>query len=303
MSPLVSVIITTYNRGAAIRQTIDSVLAQTLKDFQIIVVDDGSTDDTPEVLRGYGDKIQVIRQPNAWTGAARNRGIDAARGKYIAPLDHDDVWLSDKLQVQTDYYEKHPELAIVTAKFAYLGSAALTMDDFSRAVDANGIIRDPLALLASGSTFLSTSSAMMFNRERLGAIRYGETRCAIEDVSLYLQLLAHGGVGLCSPEILVHYHRHDANISADAEYWYNGMLWLWQCQTAGLFGMNSPAADRLVDAYLAHLGRIAVRKQYRAGQRGRACQLYFQDWPRQVRNGKWRYLALFPIMATLGPHI
>jgi len=293
-TPLVSVVITTYNRGPAIRPTIDSVLAQTLQDFQIIVVDDGSTDDTPDVLRSYGDKIQVIRQPNAWTGAARNRGLDAARGKYIAPLDHDDVWLPRKLEIQSAYYENHPDLAIVLAKFVYLGSTTLMNDDFSHAADADGVISDPLALLASGSNLLSTSSAMMFNREKLGAIRYGEKRHAIEDVSLYLQLLARGGVGLCSPEVLVHYHRHDSNISADAEYWYDGMRWLWRCQAAGIFHMPTSADDRLVDVYLAHLGRIAIRKQYQAGKRIPACKLYFRDFPRQARNGKWRFLTLFP---------
>lgn len=97
---LVSVVIPTYNRAKFVTKAIDSVLAQTYKDYEIIVIDDGSTDNTQEVLEPYMDKISYIYQGNAGVSAARNTGIRTASGKWIAFLDSDDIWLPDKLASQ-----------------------------------------------------------------------------------------------------------------------------------------------------------------------------------------------------------
>lgn len=98
--PLVSTIIPTYNRADTICAAIESVLRQTYARIELIVVDDGSSDHTPQILANYGDKIQVIRQPNAGPSAARNRGIDAANGEIVAFLDSDDTWLPTKVEQQ-----------------------------------------------------------------------------------------------------------------------------------------------------------------------------------------------------------
>jgi glycosyltransferase involved in cell wall biosynthesis len=106
MPPNVSVIIPVYNRAGTIQRTINSVVAQTYQDLEIIVVDDGSTDQTSEVVEQVGDmRIRVIRHAiNKGAAEARNTGMKAAAGKYIAWLDSDDEWLCDKLQVQLDAF-------------------------------------------------------------------------------------------------------------------------------------------------------------------------------------------------------
>ena len=111
--PRVSVIIPTHNRAHLVCETIDSVLAQTDRDFEVIVVDDGSADDTPAVLAAYGDRIRIIRQPNQGLSSARNAGIGAATGEFVAFLDSDDLWVPTKLEQQMARLDADPGLAWV----------------------------------------------------------------------------------------------------------------------------------------------------------------------------------------------
>jgi glycosyltransferase involved in cell wall biosynthesis len=109
--PTVSVIIPTYNRAHCIADAIDSVLAQSYHDFELIVVDDGSTDNTCEVVTFYNDRLKYIKQLNNGVSAARNNGINAAQGEWIAFLDSDDTWEPDKLKLQVDDIRLHPKAA------------------------------------------------------------------------------------------------------------------------------------------------------------------------------------------------
>src|SRR3954470_1810603 len=111
----VSVIIPTYNYARYLPQAIDSALGQTHAPLEVIVVDDGSTDDTPRVLEAYASRIRVIRQANQGAGAARNAGIAAARGEYVAFLDSDDLWRRDKLELQLARFREEPDLGLVHA--------------------------------------------------------------------------------------------------------------------------------------------------------------------------------------------
>lgn len=110
----VSVIIPTYNRGHLIGRAIDSVLGQTYRDFEIIVIDDGSTDNTKDLLLDrYANKIRYISQQNRGVSAARNRGIREACGEFIAFLDSDDAWLSFKLAEQVEILDNNPDVSLV----------------------------------------------------------------------------------------------------------------------------------------------------------------------------------------------
>jgi glycosyltransferase involved in cell wall biosynthesis len=110
--PIVTAVIPTFNMGVYVADAIRSVLGQTLRDVEIIVVDDGSTDDTPDVVATFGTQVQYLFQPNTGQGAARNRAIRAAKGKYVAFLDADDVWLADKLRRQVELLERMPNVAL-----------------------------------------------------------------------------------------------------------------------------------------------------------------------------------------------
>ncbi|MBZ0220450.1 MAG: GNAT family N-acetyltransferase [Candidatus Methylomirabilis sp.] len=116
----VSIIIPTYNRARLVCHAIDSILAQDYKDYEIIVVDDGSTDSTPQVLRKYSGAIKYLRQENRGFGAARNRGLDEAKGEYLAFLDSDDLWTAEKLSIQVEIMDRLSEAAFVFSDFLIL---------------------------------------------------------------------------------------------------------------------------------------------------------------------------------------
>ena len=102
MPPKVSVIIPAYNAAPYLAETLASVFAQSYPDYEIIVVDDGSTDDTLAVLEQFADRITLIRKPNGGPASARNAGLRQARGELLAFLDGDDLWLPDKLAAQVE---------------------------------------------------------------------------------------------------------------------------------------------------------------------------------------------------------
>ncbi len=114
--PTVSVIIPTYNRANLVTKAIDSVLEQTFKDLEIIVIDDGSKDQTQEVLKSYQNKILYLYQENQGRASARNRGLEIAQGKYIAFLDSDDFWKPEKLHRQLHFFEQHPHYGVVATQ-------------------------------------------------------------------------------------------------------------------------------------------------------------------------------------------
>lgn len=119
----VSVIIPTYNREKFLKRAIESVLKQTFQDFELIIVDDGSTDETKKTVESFqSDKIKYIYQENSGGGAKpKNSGIKVAQGEYIAILDSDDEWLSAKLEKQVKFLEEHPGVSVVGCNFLING--------------------------------------------------------------------------------------------------------------------------------------------------------------------------------------
>ena len=125
MVPSVSVIIPTYKHRQYVTQAVESVLAQTYKNFEIIVVDDGSTDGTQDILAPFLDRIHYIYQSNQGLSAARNTGIHSSQGQYIAFLDADDLWLPEKLSLQVEKLDSNPEIGLVYSNMQYLNNSKI----------------------------------------------------------------------------------------------------------------------------------------------------------------------------------
>lgn len=115
--PLVSVIMPCYNTSRYIGEAIDSVLGQDYPNIELLVIDDGSTDDTPSIVRAYGDQVRFFSQQNSGAGAARNLGLQNARGQYIAFLDSDDLWLPGKVKAQVEHLEENPAVGVVYSRW------------------------------------------------------------------------------------------------------------------------------------------------------------------------------------------
>jgi glycosyltransferase involved in cell wall biosynthesis len=160
--PVVSVIIPTYNRSKYVQEAIDSVLAQDYKEFELIVVDDGSTDDTEEVLKAfYLKKIIYVKQENQGESAARNLGVSMSQGKYIAFLDSDDLWSPDKLSLQVPILDANPDIVVVFCQ--------------SWQIDSEGqrITQQPLGLHTKAADF-TVENLLMYNK-----IPAGSSTCLI----------------------------------------------------------------------------------------------------------------------------
>src|SRR4026207_773633 len=108
-NPLVSVIVPVYNGRRYLRAALESVFAQTYRPIEVIVVDDGSVDDSGTIAQSFPE-VRYMHQTNQGVAAARNNGIDAAQGEFFALLDQDDLWATDKLKVQVDYFLNHPDV-------------------------------------------------------------------------------------------------------------------------------------------------------------------------------------------------
>lgn len=186
-SPLVSVIVPSYNTAKYLPDAIDSILRQTYQNFEIIVVDDGSTDDTRDVMKAYAGnpKVIYIHQENRGESGARNTGIRAARGELIALCDADDMWMPRKLEVQVPCFRDQPEVGVVYTNTVHVDSDNNELPTY-RTTRHNGRITRKLF----GENFV-TGSTSMFRRECFDVEMYDETFKTCADYDLSLRLSVH----------------------------------------------------------------------------------------------------------------
>jgi hypothetical protein len=186
----VSVVIPTYNSGRFLAQALDSVLAQTLPPEEVIVVDDGSRDDTSDRVKPYAGRVRVIRQENQGVAAARNRGLGEATGDVIAFLDADDVWHPRKLEMQVQALAENPDLVLLgTALFDWPGQVpAMT------AVSTRDVTPVSYRRLVVKNYF--ATSALVVRRQALEKAGTFDTALSgPEDYDLWLRVAALGPVG------------------------------------------------------------------------------------------------------------
>ncbi|MFH0823236.1 MAG: glycosyltransferase family A protein [Pseudomonadota bacterium] len=202
--PFVSVIIPTYNRLALLKESVESVRRQSFKDFQIIVVDDGCTDDTGEWLDAQPD-LSALHQSNSGIADSRNNGASIAAGRWLAFLDHDDLWLPDKLLVQTDFAKENPELGLIAARHERLSK-------YRRPGRSGPSLKGDLFVKVFSESFIHTSSVMI-RKDVFESIGGFPTRYRFADeFDVWLKLAAAHPIGFID-ETLVFIRFYESNTS------------------------------------------------------------------------------------------
>ena len=215
MSAAVSVIVPTYGHRDFVLAALDSVFAQTWRDMEVIVVNDGSPDDTAAVLRPLVEagRIRYLEQPNQGQGAARNRGLAEATGEFVAYLDDDDLWPPDKLQWQIEMLRRHP-------------SAVLTYGGFARLMPNGRLIPDDKTGFPSGDVYrtfrlrnwIHSPGQTLIRRAALNAAGgFDPAIWGADDWDLYVRLARLGSFQY-APRIALHYRIHAANASRRAVF-------------------------------------------------------------------------------------
>ena len=208
--PTVSVVIPTYNSARYLGEAVDSAVNQTFKDIEILVIDDGSTDETQDVVRRYGASVRCVSQENKGVAVARNHGIAQSRGRYVAFLDADDVWWPEKLEKELAALEGHGE-------FQACHTGVQVVDGLGRPFVVAGRhdgVSTLEALLLRGNV-VGTPSTVICRRllfSKVGAFDPGLSQCADWDMWVRLATVTEF---VYLDEALVTYRQHGSNMSRD----------------------------------------------------------------------------------------
>ena len=206
--PAVSVVIPTFNRAWCLAETLRSVAGQTFRNFEILVVDDGSTDDTPDLLRRFPE-VRVHRWPdNRGVSAARNQGIEMARGGWICFLDSDDRWTPNKLQAQVEWMQAHPECPACYTDEIWIRNGVRVNPKNKHRKFSGDIFKQCLPLC------IISPSSIMLRASVLNAIGGFDTDlAACEDYDLWLRLASRYRVDCLPEKLIVKTGGHDDQLS------------------------------------------------------------------------------------------
>ena len=221
-NPVISVIIPAFNAEATLGETVESVLQQTFSDFELLIIDDGSSDRTPDISQSFRDyRLQYQRYENAGPATSRNRGAAIARGDYLSFIDADDRWTPDKLQQQWQALETHPDAAVAYSWTNYIDEAGhliRTGSHLDVTSDSNGQPQatDVLAYLLLGD-FLENGSNVLLRREAFERVEgFDPSLTVAHDWDLFLRLAARYFF-ICVPQAHIQYRLSKTSISSQIE--------------------------------------------------------------------------------------
>jgi GT2 family glycosyltransferase len=206
---MISVISPTFNRAWALKRAVDSVLAQDYAPGEIIVVDDGSTDDTQDVLAGYKDEIQILIQENKGVSAARNFGIKESQGHFIALLDSDDAWEKKKLSCQMAFFQSNPEAMICQTEEIWIRNGK-RVNPKKKHKKPSGMIFEPSLKLCLVSPSAVMIRKQLFDQKGM----FNEAFEVCEDYDLWLRIAHDTPVYLIDTPLTIKTGGHEDQLSA-----------------------------------------------------------------------------------------
>jgi GT2 family glycosyltransferase len=289
---LFSIVIPTFNRVSLLPDALASVHAQRQRDFEIIVVDDGSSDGTREYVMSLGETIRLVTQNRRGPGAARNAGAAIARGDYLAFLDSDDVWLPWTLDVMSRVIaERAPSM--IAGRFSSVRSDA----------EVRSMVEEPVEYRFFSDYFESSTrpistgaGTMVIARDAF--MRVGGFTSQIvngEDHDLVLRLgTAPGFVEVTQP-VTIAWRRHAHSETGDLEKSINGAAFLIDQERSGAYPGHAARAlerRRIITRHVRPITMLCLRR----GRHATAGELYRSTFSWNAGAGRWAYLAAFPVM-------
>jgi len=208
----ISVIIPTYNRGEVLERAIKSVLAQTYKNYELIVVDDGSTDNTHSILRKYKDKIRFYSKLHGGVSSSRNFGLEKAEGTWVAFLDSDDYWLPEKLERQMEFLQKNPDILVVQTDEKWIRNG-VPVNPMKKHRKYSGWIFEqclPLCIVSPSAVMIHQ---LVFNDVGV----FDEDLPVCEDYDLWLRISLKYQIALLPEKLIVKTGGHSDQLSR--QYW------------------------------------------------------------------------------------
>jgi cellulose synthase/poly-beta-1,6-N-acetylglucosamine synthase-like glycosyltransferase len=297
--PLFSVIIPTFNRVQFCRAAVDSVLQQEFRDFELIVVDDGSTDGTSEMLIQYGDRLRLLRQENQGQSIARNAGISAATGEYVAFLDSDDQWFPWTLATLSRAITEGQRPAIIAGRNVPFwqrlpAPESLTMSfEMARFADA-------LEFFAQSEPIILETGVLVVRTDILRAIGgFAPTRNNSEDIDLCLRLgAAPGFIRLQSPPLFAKL-AHSDNIGLQLDLSASGLTEIYSRERAGKYPGGAPGKRARLEL-ISVASRKTISHAAQQGQIGLAWRLYRRCLFWNLRLARFQFVFGLPAVAIVG---
>lgn len=285
---LFSVVIPTYNRAVLISRTLDSLWRQSLTDFEVIVVDDGSNDGTSDYLRSLQGRIQCMQQENRGPGAARNLGAASARGDYVAFLDSDDVWFPWTLATVAEQIQKCRSPAMISASVLEFGDESELANVVHESPQVQ-LFDDYLSASATGY-YVGSGMAILRRDDFLNSGGFSTLQMNCEDHDLALRLgTAPGFLQIIKP-VTLGWRRHACGASVNVRRTFEGVRHLVTQEQLGKYPAGNARSRERREIICRHL-RPVVLECLRQGMRREAWELYRTTFGWHVKLGRWKFLA------------
>lgn len=278
MNERVSVVIACYNQACYLQEAVESVLNQAHPACELILVDDGSTDETPQVAARY-PAVRYLRQANQGLSAARNTGARASSGDYLVFLDADDRLLSVALEAGLRCFRAHPECALVFGRYAVIAADGTPLAEQA----ATGLPHDPYAALLAGN-FIAMHAAVMYRRALFASgLAFDKSLAACEDYEMYLRVArSHAIAG--HETVVAEYRQHPEAMSRDARLMLRSALavlrsqrtYIGKSQTRRAYASGLSFWRGYYGEHLAREAGAALRSGHYAKAAGRV--LFMSRW-------------------------
>ena len=284
-----------YNRASLIQASIDSVLAQEFQGFELIVVDDGSTDDTTDRVGDYCDRVHLIRQRNQGPGAARNLGIAQAQGSYITFLDSDDLWFPWTLRLYHDVLQKYNEPSFLAG----------TEIDFTDPDEVTNLLPQSLQSEHHANYFACRepiwigTCAVAIRADIMRTVGgFASANSNAEDSDLWMRLgTTPGFARIVEPPVFA-YRRAAGSAISEFDKTYQGTVALIENERAGRYPGGHDCRFQRWAILTRHVRPVSLAALQR-GALARGWKLFRQTLVWHIRLGRLRYLAAFPLLLAM----